>query len=310
MSEVEKDPLVGVVMGSESDWDTMQHCVEVLKKFDIPHEKRVLSAHRTIDRVIAYAIDARKSGIIAIIAGAGGAAHLPGLMQSKSDHVPVLGVPVATKHLQGIDSLLSINPMPTKCPVGTVAIGAAGAMQAGYFTANMIKNRRAANGSDHLLASIIGTESDWEVLRHSADTLKKFAIPHENHILPAHRQKEEGIEYALQAQRRGIQVIIAGSGLSAQLPGLVQEHSDLPVIAVPIPTEHAQDLQSHLAVLQELGKYSVATMAIGKPGAINAGYFLAEILANSYPAILQALREDEGRMQAEVRAADERIRTL
>ncbi len=138
MSETEKEPLVGVVMGSESDWETMKHCVEVLKKFDIPHEKRVLSAHRTIDDVLEYAMNARKRGIMAIIAGAGGAAHLPGLMQEKSDHVPVFGVPIATKHLQGMDSLLSMVQMPAECPVGVVSIGVAGATNAAFLVLRML----------------------------------------------------------------------------------------------------------------------------------------------------------------------------
>jgi len=125
-------PKVGVVMGSDSDWDVMQHAVAQLLAFDVPHEARVLSAHRTPDDMFAYAEDAGPRGLACIIAGAGGAAHLPGMLAAKTT-IPILGVPIPSKYLRGEDSLLSIVQMPKGIPVATFAIGEAGAANAGLF---------------------------------------------------------------------------------------------------------------------------------------------------------------------------------
>jgi 5-(carboxyamino)imidazole ribonucleotide mutase len=122
-------PLVGIVMGSDSDWEVMQHAARRLAEFDVPREARVVSAHRTPDLLFRYAEEARGRGLRSIIAGAGGAAHLPGMLAAKTI-VPVLGVPVPSRHLQGLDSLLSIVQMPAGIPVPTFAIGAAGAQNA------------------------------------------------------------------------------------------------------------------------------------------------------------------------------------
>jgi 5-(carboxyamino)imidazole ribonucleotide mutase len=130
-------PLVGVVMGSRSDWDTLQHAVEKLELFGVPHEVRVVSAHRTPELLVEYAKSAQARGLRAIIAGAGGAAHLPGMLAALTP-VPVLGVPVQSKALQGLDSLLSIVQMPAGIPVATFAIGAAGAANAGVFAAALL----------------------------------------------------------------------------------------------------------------------------------------------------------------------------
>ena len=136
-------PLVGVVMGSSSDWDTMQHAVQILEQFGVPHEARVVSAHRMPDDMFAYAEGAAARGLKAIIAGAGGAAHLPGMLAAKT-LVPVLGVPVASRHLQGVDSLHSIVQMPKGVPVATFAIGAAGAANAALFAVAMLAGDDAA----------------------------------------------------------------------------------------------------------------------------------------------------------------------
>ncbi len=128
---------VGVVMGSSSDWDTLQHAVQILLEFGIPHEAKVVSAHRMPDDMFAYAEGAFSRGLRAIIAGAGGAAHLPGMLASKT-LVPVLGVPVASRHLQGVDSLHSIVQMPKGIPVATFAIGTAGAANAALFAVAML----------------------------------------------------------------------------------------------------------------------------------------------------------------------------
>jgi 5-(carboxyamino)imidazole ribonucleotide mutase len=130
---------VGVVMGSSSDWDTMQHAVQILQQFGIGFEARVVSAHRMPDAMFAYAEAAAGRGLKAIIAGAGGAAHLPGMIAAKTT-VPVLGVPVASKHLQGVDSLHSIVQMPKGIPVATFAIGNAGAANAALFAIALLAN--------------------------------------------------------------------------------------------------------------------------------------------------------------------------
>ncbi len=136
-TDANSSALIGVVMGSNSDWDTMQHAAAILERFGIAHECRVVSAHRMPDAMFAYAEAARARGLQAIIAGAGGAAHLPGMLAAKTP-VPVLGVPVASKHLQGVDSLHSIVQMPKGVPVATFAIGAAGAANAALFAVAML----------------------------------------------------------------------------------------------------------------------------------------------------------------------------
>ena len=130
-------PLVGVIMGSRSDWDTMSRAVEVLEALAVPHEVRVVSAHRTPDLLFSYAEEAEGRGLEVIIAGAGGAAHLPGMVASKTV-LPVLGVPVQSRALQGLDSLLSIVQMPAGVPVGSLAIGGSGAANAALLAAQML----------------------------------------------------------------------------------------------------------------------------------------------------------------------------
>ena len=138
-----KSPVVGLVMGSSSDWDTMKHAADILAEFGVAFESRVVSAHRTPDDMFAYAEAAAPRGLQAIIAGAGGAAHLPGMLAAKTV-VPVLGVPVASRHLQGVDSLHSIVQMPKGIPVATFAIGTAGAANAALFAVAMLANGDAA----------------------------------------------------------------------------------------------------------------------------------------------------------------------
>jgi 5-(carboxyamino)imidazole ribonucleotide mutase len=130
-------PLIGVVMGSSSDWEVMRHAADILTEFGVPHETRVVSAHRMPDDMFRYAEEARTRGLRALIAGAGGAAHLPGMLAAKTP-VPVLGVPVPSRHLQGVDSLHSIVQMPRGVPVATFAIGAAGAANAALFAVALL----------------------------------------------------------------------------------------------------------------------------------------------------------------------------
>jgi 5-(carboxyamino)imidazole ribonucleotide mutase len=136
-AELGKTPLVGIIMGSSSDWETLEHTANTLEELGIPHETRVVSAHRTPDLLFEYAATAEKRGIEVIIAGAGGAAHLPGMTASKTV-LPVLGVPVESKALKGLDSLLSIAQMPGGVPVGTLAVGKAGAVNAALLAAAIL----------------------------------------------------------------------------------------------------------------------------------------------------------------------------
>ena len=160
-----KKPIVGIVMGSNSDWDTMQHAAQMLEQFDIAHEAKVLSAHRMPDDMFQYAEDAQANGLQAIIAGAGGAAHLPGMLASKTI-VPVYGVPVASKYLRGEDSLYSIVQMPKGVPVATFAIGEAG----------------AANAALHVIAGLALHDADLSKLlaefrAKQSDTARSMNLP-------------------------------------------------------------------------------------------------------------------------------------
>lgn len=137
----EETPLVGVIMGSSSDWQTMQAAAQVLQEFGVPHEARVVSAHRTPEDMFDYARNAEQRGVKVIIAGAGGAAHLPGMVASLTV-LPVLGVPVQSKALSGLDSLLSIAQMPGGVPVGTLAIGTSGAKNAGLLAVRILANEQ------------------------------------------------------------------------------------------------------------------------------------------------------------------------
>jgi 5-(carboxyamino)imidazole ribonucleotide mutase len=145
------DPLVGIIMGSTSDWETMRHAAETLDALGVAHEKKVVSAHRTPERLYDYARTAKRRGLKVVIAGAGGAAHLPGMAASMTE-LPVLGVPVESKALNGMDSLLSIVQMPAGVPVGTLAIGKAGAINAALLAAAMLA------AGDEALA---GRLADW-----------------------------------------------------------------------------------------------------------------------------------------------------
>jgi 5-(carboxyamino)imidazole ribonucleotide mutase len=145
MAQAGRAPIVGIIMGSRSDWETMRHAADMLDALGIAYETKIVSAHRTPDRLVAYAKGAASRGLRVIVAGAGGAAHLPG-MAAAMTHLPVLGVPVESKSLSGLDSLLSIVQMPAGVPVGTLAIGKAGAANAGLLAAAILA------GSDPALA--------------------------------------------------------------------------------------------------------------------------------------------------------------
>jgi len=166
MTEAEPGPLVGVIMGSKSDWETMRHADEMLARFGVPHENRVVSAHRTPEWMVDYARGAEARGLAVIIAGAGGAAHLPGMVASLTV-LPVLGVPVQSQALNGMDSLLSIVQMPGGVPVGTLAIGKAGAINAALLALRVLATTRpelreklrafSVEQAERVLADTLGT---------------------------------------------------------------------------------------------------------------------------------------------------------
>jgi len=164
MSTPDRPPLVGVIMGSKSDWETLRHADQVLKDFDVPHECRVVSAHRTPVEMAAYAQTAEGRGLKVIIAGAGGAAHLPGMVAAHTT-LPVLGVPVESAVLKGVDSLLSIVQMPAGVPVGTLAIGKAGATNAGLLAVSILAT------SDPALADKLKAYRTLQTARVKEDTL-------------------------------------------------------------------------------------------------------------------------------------------
>jgi len=156
MSKSSKNrPLIGVVMGSDSDWPVMQAAANLLEELGVPYEARVVSAHRTPDLLFEYATTARERGLRAIIAGAGGAAHLPGMLAAKTT-VPIMGVPIPSKHLKGMDSLLSIVQMPRGVPVATFAIGEAGAANAALLAVAML-----STGNDSLGRELAGKLDDF-----------------------------------------------------------------------------------------------------------------------------------------------------
>lgn len=158
---------VGVIMGSTSDWETMKHACDILEELEIPYEKKVVSAHRTPDLMFDYAEEAKQKGLKVIIAGAGGAAHLPGMVASKTI-LPVIGVPVQSKALNGLDSLLSIVQMPGGVPVATVAIGKSGAVNAGLLAAQMLAvedeqlYHRVKNRRDTLQEKVLESSDELE----------------------------------------------------------------------------------------------------------------------------------------------------
>lgn len=162
-----KQPLVGVIMGSDSDWEVMKHAVSILKDFNVPYEAEVVSAHRTPDRMFEYAETAAERGLKCIIAGAGGAAHLPGMVAAKTI-LPVLGVPITSKQLLGMDSLLSIVQMPRGVPVATFAIGEPGAFNAGLFAAALLAVE------DMELATLLAEFRKTQAARVAAMTLPKL----------------------------------------------------------------------------------------------------------------------------------------
>ena len=324
MTDTQK-PVVGIIMGSNSDWPTMRLAAEMLKLFDIPYEARVVSAHRMPDEMFEYAKTARGRGLKVIIAGAGGAAHLPGMVAAKCT-LPVCGVPIPSKYLRGEDSLLSIVQMPKGVPVGTFAIGEAGATFLPHLTGNTLEHsvlpvslflvNHTFCSEDNIVMTdtqkpvvgiIMGSNSDWPTMRLAAEMLKLFDIPYEARVVSAHRMPDEMFEYAKTARGRGLKVIIAGAGGAAHLPGMVAAKCTLPVCGVPIPSKYLRGEDSLLSIVQMPKGVPVGTFAIGEAGAANAALYAVQILSvtdNALAERLAAFRREQNQKAKNMRLGD------
>ena len=184
-------------------------------------------------------------------------------MAAAKTALPVLGVPVESKTLKGMDSLLSIVQMPAGVPVGTLAIGRSGGVHGA------------------LLAAAIVARSDWETMRHACETLEALEVPFEQRVVSAHRTPDLLFEYAGSAEERGLQVLIAGAGGAAHLPGMAASKTNLPVLGVPVESKTLKGMDSLLSIVQMPAGVPVGTLAIGRAGAVNAALLAAAILARS-----------------------------
>ena len=272
---------IAIVMGSKSDWATMQEATQILDELNVAYHVEVVSAHRTPDKLFEFAENAQKNGYKVIIAGAGGAAHLPGMIAAKT-LVPVLGVPVKSSMLSGVDSLYSIVQMPKGIPVGTLAIGPAGAANAGLLAAQ--------------IAIVMGSKSDWATMQEATQILDELNVAYHVEVVSAHRTPDKLFEFAENAQKNGYKVIIAGAGGAAHLPGMIAAKTLVPVLGVPVKSSMLSGVDSLYSIVQMPKGIPVGTLAIGPAGAANAGLLAAQILAgwdNALFARLQAFRENQ-----------------
>ena len=308
-------PVVGIIMGSDSDWKTMRPAAEALDEFGISCEKRIVSAHRTPDDLFAYAEGAEKRGLALIIAGAGGAAHLPGMTAAKTI-VPVIGVPVVATPLRGLDALLSILQMPAGVGVATVGIGPAGAKNAALFALKLLAARdpslrRNLHGSAHEGASAAETparvvlfakdQADLDGLRFAQEYLTRLDIEFDAILCP------DASSRALARQLGPLEIagakacIVASRGDFA-FARAVAKATILPVLNVPIVGEPVARVEKFLQPFLEMPP-GLATFAIDKPGAINAALFAATAISAPASRTWKLLR----RMRAE---QIERVRAM
>ncbi len=311
-------PTVAIIMGSDSDWQTMRPAAQVLDEFGVTYEKRVVSAHRTPDYLFEYAAEAEKRGLSLIIAGAGGAAHLPGMTAAKTI-LPVIGVPVIATPLGGLDALLSIMQMPAGIGVATVSVGAKGAKDAALFAVAALATRdpllRAkvrtsrvvapeADGTPQTRGKVIilaRNDSDVEVLRHAEDHLTKLEIPHEQIVVECSAAPGDlGLQLA-DLEARGTAVFIAGSHGGIDFVCEVAKTTTLPVLAVPIVSEPVKFVDDFLRPFMDMPP-GLATFAIGKPGAINAALFAATIISEHQSPVWQQLHQMRADQEKRVRA--------
>jgi 5-(carboxyamino)imidazole ribonucleotide mutase len=307
-------PTIGIIMGSDSDWKTMRSAAEVLDEFGVPYEKRVVSAHRTPDYLFEYAGEAENRGLSLIIAGAGGAAHLPGMTAAKTI-LPVVGVPVNATPLSGLDALLSILQMPSEVGVATVGVGAKGAKDAALFAVAALSTKdlvlrtklRASHegsgppGASSKVVILAGDDSDFEVLRHAEDYLSRLSIAYEKTILGNQIAPGGMLRRLADLEANGAAVFIAGSSGGIGLACEVAKVTTLPVLGVPILTGSVGSVDDFLRPFLDMPP-GVAMFAIGKPGAINAALFAATIISEHTSEVWKKLQQMRTDAVARVRA--------
>ncbi len=305
-------PAVGIIMGSDSDWKTMCPIAEVLDEFGVSYEKRVVSAHRSPDYLFEYAASVEKRGLSLIIAGAGGAAHLPGMTAAKTI-LPVIGVPVIATPLNGFDAFLSIMQMPAGVGVATVSVGAKGAKDAALFAVTALAIRdpnlriklSALNEAPHHAAGtsvtpgkvviLAQTDSDFQVLQNAEDYLSRLNVSHERQVLGLHMKPSELAPMLADLETMGTAVFIAGSAAGIGFACQVAKSTKLPVLGVPILNGSAHSVDEFLRPFLDMPP-GVATFALNKPGAINAALFAATILSDHDSDVwkkLHQMRKDQ-----------------
>lgn len=296
MLEGADKPLVGLIMGSDSDWETMKAAALSLDRLGIKYSPKVVSAHRTPELLYEYA-DAAEDHFSMIIAGAGGAAHLPGMTASMT-LLPVLGVPVVSRSspLKGVDAFLSIMQMPPEVGVATLGLDKEGAKNAGILAATILAHRfphiraklneldinrglmwSGASKSDGGVALVMASENDWEqAIKYSVDKLKRLGIRYEKFYVDAKRGRVSAI--VREAEKLGLNSFIVGASYpnSFTLPAQVAAETMLPVLSVPI-AEVVDDVNAFLNGVWKLPP-KVATFALNRAGAINAALFSAAML--------------------------------
>jgi 5-(carboxyamino)imidazole ribonucleotide mutase len=311
-------PTVGIIMGSDSDWKTMQPAARVLDGFGVPYEAKVVSAHRTPDYLFDYAGTAEERGLSLIIAGAGGAAHLPGMAASKTI-VPVVGVPVEATPLGGLDALLSIMQMPSEVGVATVSVGQVGASNAASFAvaalasldpslrARLLAVRGARPGAVTTAKAagkvviLARQDAELEVLRYSRDYLGRLDVAHETVILEP-QVAPGGLGRRLaDLEASGAAVFIVGSEGGIDFACEVARATTLPVLGVPIVSPPISCIDEFLRPFLTMPP-GVATLAVGKPGAINAALFAATIISGRGSEVWERLRRMRKEQDARVRA--------
>jgi 5-(carboxyamino)imidazole ribonucleotide mutase len=330
MTDESVAPTVGLIMGSKSDWDTMRQVADTLNTLGIRNEPRVISAHRSPNRMFKYAKKAEDRKLSIIIAGAGGAAHLPGMTASKTI-LPVIGVPVNITPLKGLDALLSIMQMPAEVGVATTKIGPQGAVHAALFAASILAlhdsrlysllrpyradllpevqgpKNPALRGSEQKVLILAGAESDREFLRHSEDYLARLACPYRTRVVDPALPVDELLPVAREAEDRGTAVFIAGSGNGIELARKLARTTMRPVLAVPIVHDPVECVDTFLEPFLNMPS-GVATFAINRPGAINAALFAANILSGGPSETRQRLKQMQVDQRNKVRAMDADLR--
>ncbi len=289
-------PAVGLIMGSDSDWKTMSRAAEALDALGIAYEAKVVSAHRTPDDLFRYAEESEVNGLSLIIAGAGGAAHLPGMTAAKTV-VPVIGVPVAATPLGGIDALLSIMQMPAEIGVATAGVGPGGAGRAAHFAAAILRPRRPE--ATPPVAILAEDEADLELMGHAARVLTELGIPHS--VRAAGREASDEALLELVREEAGAGAFIAASAHGIGLACRVARATACPVLAVPLAPTPIESIDRFARPFLDMPA-GVMSLAVGKPGAINAALFAAAALSAPGSPTRAALRRRREEQVTKVRA--------